>query len=139
MTTETPRDSAGAPLCAWCGGRVPPSRGTKPRAYCKDGCKQRAYEARRLEKQLQAVREQEAEKRAALLVKAYAKGRREATAEVRATSSRDDGRSWTGKSRDFPSKPQVGAGAGEECPYCREAVVGLVAHLRQCPEGPAGA
>jgi hypothetical protein len=25
---------------------------------------------------------------------------------------------------------------GEECPYCRGVVLGLVAHLQRCPEGP---
>ncbi|MET7816509.1 hypothetical protein ABZT26_37470 [Streptomyces sp. NPDC005395] len=99
MSTETPKDIDGNPLCAWCGGPVPPSLGTKPRAYCKDGCKQRAYEARKLEKQLGAVRAEEAEKRAPLLLNAYTKGRRE-EAESRAATSRDLGRNAAGKSRD---------------------------------------
>lgn len=117
MDTETPKDADGRPLCAWCGGLVPPSLGTKPRAYCKDGCKQRAYEARKLEKQLQAVRAEEAEKRTAGLVQAYMKGRAEER-ELRAGKSRDVGRgavgtsrddagSGEGKSRDVATKPQV--------------------------------
>jgi hypothetical protein len=102
-TTETPRDADGNPLCAWCGGPVPPSLGTKPRAYCKDGCKQRAYEARRLEKQLQAVRAEEAEKRAAGLVQAYMKGRTEEK-QARAAKSRDGVPGAAGKSRDVPGR-----------------------------------
>jgi hypothetical protein len=157
-TTETPRDADGNPLCAWCGGPVPPSLGTKPRAYCKDGCKQRAYEARKLAQQLdearEAVRAEEAEKRPQRLLNAYMKDRAE-EAELRAAKSRDFGRSAVGTSRDdarssertsrdFPTKPQVETPVpppaapvdGEECPYCRYVVVGLVAHLRQCPDGP---
>lgn len=143
----TPRNADGEKLCAWCGGPVPPSLGTKPRAYCKDGCVQRAYEARKLERQLAeargAVRAEEAGKRANRLIKAYAKGRSE-EAELRAGKSREVPRSDGGNSREVPN-PQVGTPAPapgvarptvEECPYCRRVVVGLVAHLRQCPEGP---
>lgn len=105
MSTETPRDADGSLLCAWCGAPVPPSLGTKPRAYCRRGCVQRAHEARKLEKQLQAVREEEAAKRSEKLLNAYLKGRAE-EAELRAAKSRDDAGSDRGKSRDF-AKPQV--------------------------------
>ena len=92
METETPRG-----LCGWCGGPVPASRGTKPRRYCKDGCKQRAYEARKLERQLKAVREEGTEKRTAMLARAYTKGR--------AASSRDDVPRVPRTSRDVPRAP----------------------------------
>lgn len=51
------RDANGNRLCAWCGeGPLPPSRGTKPRAYCSRSCVQRAYEARKeQERQDQAL------------------------------------------------------------------------------------
>ncbi|MEU5499912.1 hypothetical protein [Streptomyces griseofuscus] len=114
MSTETPRDADGRPLCGWCGGLVPPSRGTKPRIYCKDGCKTRAWEARRLAKQLEeareAVRQEEAEARPQRLLTAYMKGRKEERELGRVASSRDD----AGKSRDDvratsrdDAKPQV--------------------------------
>jgi hypothetical protein len=63
-TNEDPRDADGNPLCAWCGkGPLPPSRGTKPRAYCSQACVHRAYRARKAEQ----ARER--------LVAAYMKGR----------------------------------------------------------------
>ena len=99
MTTETPGNGGTGP-CGWCGGPVPPSRGTKPRRYCKNGCKQRAYEARKLADQLQAVRDAEAEKRTAMLARAYAKGR--------AATSRDDGGSDQTTSRDVTQAPGEG-------------------------------
>jgi hypothetical protein len=104
MTTETPRDGDGSVLCAWCGGGpVPPSRGTKPRVYCKDGCKTRAWEARKLARQLEeareAVRQEEAEQRPAKLLNAYLKGRAE-EAELGSPKSRDDGQNAVAKSRD---------------------------------------
>lgn len=132
-------DSAGAPLCAWCGkGPVPPSRGTKPRAYCSRACVQRAYVARKQAEDAKALSDR--------LVAAYMKGRAE-EAEVwqsgaksrdlsaRRGKSRDDA---PGTSRDFP-KVQVTPPGAEPCPYCGTAVVGLVAHLRQCPDGPGTA
>lgn len=121
MTTETPKTGAGDPLCAWCGqGPVPPSRGTKPRAYCSRSCVQRAYEARRVQERV---------------LKAYAKGRADGIADVGSGKSRDDG-TGGGKSRDFPGDSQVTAPGGESCPYCGHAVVHLVDHLRHCQEGP---
>ncbi|MFD6960914.1 hypothetical protein [Streptomyces venezuelae] len=99
MSTETPTSGDGEALCAWCGrGPVPPSRGTKPRAYCSRSCVQRAHESRKLRKKL---------------LGAYMKGRAE-EAELRGGKSRDDagksrdfpGRQAPAKSRDFP-KPQV--------------------------------
>jgi hypothetical protein len=91
--SDDPRDSSGAPLCAWCGGPVPPSRGTKPRSYCKRGCVQRAHEARKL---------------ADLLAKTRSEARA-AEAAVWSGKSRDlDGKSRDdahGKSRDFPEPP----------------------------------
>lgn len=84
MSTETPTNGDGEKLCAWCGGLVPPSRGTKPRAYCKRGCVQRAHEARKLRKKL---------------FNAYTKGRTE-EAEAREAKSRDVPNPQ-GKSRDF--------------------------------------
>lgn len=111
-------------LCAWCGGGpVPPSRGTKPRAYCSRSCVQRAYEARK-----------ERERTKERIVAAYMKGRRE-EAELSAGKSRDVA---GGKSRDF-SELQVTPPGAEPCPYCGVPVVGLVAHLRQCPQGPGTA
>lgn len=41
MTTQTRP-------CARCEAPVPESLGTKPRRYCTDSCKQRAYEERKL-------------------------------------------------------------------------------------------
>jgi hypothetical protein len=111
-------------LCAWCGkGPVPPSRGTKPRAYCSRSCVQRAHEARK-----------ERERTKDRLVAAYMKGRRE-EAELSAAKSRDFP---PATSRDFP-EAQVTPPGAELCPYCRAPVVGLVGHLRQCPEGPGTA
>ncbi|MFF5924407.1 hypothetical protein ACFY8C_39970, partial [Streptomyces flavochromogenes] len=37
---------------------------------------------------------------------------------------------------DLPDQDGV---RGEECPYCRDVVVGLVEHLRRCPERPGAA
>ncbi|MFD7772431.1 hypothetical protein [Streptomyces sp. NPDC059787] len=78
------------------------------------------------------------------LVAAYMKGRvEEAEAWQSGAKSRDpsstQGKSRdddSGSSRDFP-EVQVTASGAEPCPYCRTVVAGLVAHLRQCPEGPA--
>lgn len=99
---------------------MPPSRGTKPRLYCSRSCVQRAHEARK-----------ERERTKDRMIAAYMKGRRE-EAELNGGKSRDVA---SKKSRDFP-KSQVAAPGAEPCPYCRQVVGGLVAHLRQCPEGP---
>jgi hypothetical protein len=32
--------------CAWCGGRLPTARTGRPRRYCAQACRQRAYEQR---------------------------------------------------------------------------------------------
>lgn len=86
MKTETPKDPDGAPLCAWCGkGPVPPSRGTKPRAYCSRSCVSRAHEARKLQRKL---------------LNAYMKGRADEI-ELRPAKSRDDLPGDRGKSQDF--------------------------------------
>lgn len=114
MTTKEPGDGR---LCAWCGGPVPPSRGSKPRRYCKDGCKQRAYEARKLEEQLRAVREAETEKRTALLARAYTKGRE--------ASSRDVAQVGPGTSRDDVRVP------GDDWVRSPEAVDAQLAELER--------
>ncbi|MGW0172052.1 hypothetical protein ACWDWT_43920, partial [Streptomyces sp. NPDC003343] len=68
--SDQPRDADGNPLCAWCGkGPLPPSRGTKPRAYCSRSCVQRAHEERKVLARL--------EERAA---KAYTAGKTDAQA-----------------------------------------------------------
>jgi hypothetical protein len=96
-TTENPKGPNGETLCAWCGkGPVPPSRGTKPRAYCSRSCVHRASRKRRTER---------------LIAKAYTAGKADAaawTAKSRDVStdqgkSRDDAGE---RSRDFP-KQQV--------------------------------
>jgi hypothetical protein len=113
MTTiENPKGPNGETLCAWCGkGPVPPSRGTKPRAYCSRACVQRAYVKRKRDDEERKIQER--------VLKAYAKGRAEG-AELRPGKSRDFARTGAGKSRDFPEsdpeksrdfppKPQVTA------------------------------
>ena len=37
----------GATRCSWCGRAVPRPAVGRPRRYCRDSCRQRAYEARR--------------------------------------------------------------------------------------------
>ncbi|MFF3420984.1 hypothetical protein ACFYW9_41080 [Streptomyces sp. NPDC002698] len=86
MDTETPTDAEGNRLCAWCGeGPVPPSRGTKPRAYCSRSCVQRAHEARKLQRKL---------------LNAYMKGRADEV-ELRPRKSHDFPAGDRGKSQDF--------------------------------------
>ncbi|GAA3909165.1 hypothetical protein GCM10022207_93350 [Streptomyces lannensis] len=113
--TDQLRDADGNPLCAWCGkGPVPPSRGTKPRAYCSRSCVQRAYEGRKLSELLK--------ERAAI---AYTAGKADAQAWAEREASAQSGKSRDvptdrgksrddagAKSRDFP-KPQVNSPAGE--------------------------
>src|SRR4051794_20218112 len=47
MSTETPRDTAGAKLCAWCGEAIRQSGIGRSKDYCRRSCRQRAYEARK--------------------------------------------------------------------------------------------
>lgn len=47
MKTETPRDAAGAKLCAWCGGKVQQSGVGRSKDYCKRLCRDQAYKKRR--------------------------------------------------------------------------------------------
>ena len=44
----TPAVGEGQP-CGYCGGPMPPSRGTKPRTHCSRSCVQRSYEARQVQ------------------------------------------------------------------------------------------
>lgn len=53
---DTPRDAAGAKLCAWCGEPIRQSGVGRSKDYCRRSCRQRAYEQRQVEKQLVAHR-----------------------------------------------------------------------------------
>ncbi|MFJ5646393.1 hypothetical protein [Streptomyces sp. NPDC093223] len=50
MTTSTPRDADGEPLCAWCGGSIPQKGVGRRRDYCRRSCRQRAYEQRQVDR-----------------------------------------------------------------------------------------
>lgn len=115
MSDELPeqRETGGRYLsCEWCGEPVNQVGARTPRRYCKRSHRQRAYEARRLQ-------------RAAGLVPAEPPA---PPAEVEAPALLE--------LADFPEPSGV---QGEECPYCRDVVVGLVVHLRQCQERPGAA
>ncbi|MFF9527643.1 hypothetical protein ACF1DV_37615, partial [Streptomyces achromogenes] len=64
MTTETPRDDSGEPLCAWCGGPVQQSGIGRRREYCSRTHREYAYRARRdREMRLRAYSEGRADER----------------------------------------------------------------------------
>ncbi|MER5675295.1 hypothetical protein [Pseudonocardia alni] len=52
MSYETPRSSDGTRLCAWCGGPVRQSGVGRAKEYCKQGCREMAYRARREQRRI---------------------------------------------------------------------------------------
>ncbi|MFF6787252.1 hypothetical protein [Streptomyces sp. NPDC012510] len=114
MTNDDLPDQQGAGIrylsCEWCGQPVSQLGTRTPRRYCRRSHRQRAYEARRLQRAsgvAPAALPPAGESAVALL--------------------------------DLGDLPLPAPAGGEECPYCREDVVGLVAHLRQCRERPGAA
>lgn len=55
---ETPRDADGVPLCEWCGGQVRQPGVGRQRRYCRQSCRQRAYEERRVAARVEAEAQQ---------------------------------------------------------------------------------
>nr|ADB77871.1 SpdA-like protein [Streptomyces sp. x4(2010)] len=107
MDVETPRGPDGERLCAWCGkGPVPPSRGTKPRAYCSRACVHRAYRARKAREQRER------------LVAAYMKGRAEEAEAWRSGAKSRDLLSHRGKSRAVMSARTAAASSSPWSTIC---------------------
>jgi len=47
--TKSARPTADRPRCRWCGRALPPPAGRgRPRVYCRQGCRQQAFLARKL-------------------------------------------------------------------------------------------
>ncbi|MEU8030681.1 hypothetical protein AB0C13_18855 [Streptomyces sp. NPDC049099] len=85
-TTETPRDTDGEPLCAWCGDPIKQSGVGRRRAYCSRTHREYAYRDRRDRERL---------------LRAYSKGR----ADERSFSSVDERKDAGGKSVPQPVAP----------------------------------
>lgn len=83
--------------------------GRRP-TYCSATCRKAAWEARKLQAAVD-----------------------EAVAAERERANRGNETANRGNETTADAQLQLGV---EECPYCRDVVTGLLAHLVVCPEGP---